>query len=286
MRHGSHRDVCAQLRAARVLLLDARLPLALARSHLFEAWRGAFGDDARASAESSAEADPAQALVVEWIFEEREGAELPDRHAVLQHVEMIRAAASRGDSAEEKTAMMGRWLVLLTLLALIGSGLWGVLRPPSNPWRVRWFAEKDFSGRTKVENVRHVEFDWGRDGPVPGFPKDHWAARFDTCLVLRDATKVRFKLTSDDGSRLFANGEKIVDNWGGHPTRTREGVVSLEEGMHYLQIDYFESRYGANLELQIAFDDDEYVRISPQILRNPADPSCRPLVAPVLAEED
>ncbi len=50
-----------------------------------------------------------------------------------------------------------------------------------------------------------------------------------------------FGLSSDDGSRLWIDGELVVDNWGLHGAGWRDARVNLEPGWHQLRIDYIDN---------------------------------------------
>ena len=71
-------------------------------------------------------------------------------------------------------------------------------------------------------------------------------------------------LVSDNGSRLFIDGEERIDNWAPRrPTvtpRSRIGVagatVPLEAGVHHLRVEYFEDRDAAQLHLTASFDEE------------------------------
>ena len=52
---------------------------------------------------------------------------------------------------------------------------------------------------------------------------------------------------SDDGSAVYVDGRRVVDNWGRHPARTRQGTVFLEEGLHALTIRYDDRGGGARI---------------------------------------
>ena len=58
-----------------------------------------------------------------------------------------------------------------------------------------------------------------------------------------------FYLTSDDGSRLFVDGEAIIDNDGLHGMEEVSGSVVLEPGVYPLVADMFEKYGGSGLEL-------------------------------------
>jgi len=58
-----------------------------------------------------------------------------------------------------------------------------------------------------------------------------------------------FTTSSDDGSQLFIDGKKVVDNDGLHPEVTREGKVTLKAGKHRLEVRFFENTGGEVLKV-------------------------------------
>jgi len=52
---------------------------------------------------------------------------------------------------------------------------------------------------------------------------------------------------SDDGSVLYINGNKIVDNDGSHAAITATGRVALKSGYHTYKLLYFEDYEGEYL---------------------------------------
>ena len=61
----------------------------------------------------------------------------------------------------------------------------------------------------------------------------------------------RFYTTSDDGSRLFIDGKKIVENDGVHGFITASGQVGLQKGLHKLRVMYFEAKFGEDLRVEM-----------------------------------
>lgn len=62
-----------------------------------------------------------------------------------------------------------------------------------------------------------------------------------------------FKLGSDDGSRLYIDSMLVVDNDGYHPYRVREGKIFLQQGIHHINIQYFQGpRTQIALQLMVA----------------------------------
>lgn len=58
----------------------------------------------------------------------------------------------------------------------------------------------------------------------------------------------QFNLASDDGSRLFVDGKRIVDDDGIHPTSSiKSGKVNLQSGPHEIRVEYFQATGEAEL---------------------------------------
>lgn len=79
--------------------------------------------------------------------------------------------------------------------------------------------------------------------------EDQFGIRFKAKIKIDTSGEYRFYTNSDDGSKLYVNGELIVDNDGGHGTIERMGTVGLESGMHDLIVDYHNQAGGAWLEV-------------------------------------
>jgi flagellin-like protein len=61
-----------------------------------------------------------------------------------------------------------------------------------------------------------------------------------------------FYTTSDDGSELYINGSRVVDNRGRHADRERSGTVRLDAGYHEITVTHFE--HHGQETLSIAWD--------------------------------
>lgn len=78
---------------------------------------------------------------------------------------------------------------------------------------------------------------------------DHFAYEFRTLIDIPVRGIYRFYTYSDDGSVLLVDGQKVVDNDGGHSARRAAGKVALEAGLHELRLLYFEDYMGQTLEV-------------------------------------
>ncbi|MEM6641212.1 MAG: PA14 domain-containing protein, partial [Pseudomonadota bacterium] len=72
---------------------------------------------------------------------------------------------------------------------------------------------------------------------------------FTNTLTVPSATSYTFRTRSDDGSRLYIDGQLVVDNDGLHGARTRSGAITLTPGNHALRVEFFEKFGGQVLEV-------------------------------------
>ncbi len=167
--------------------------------------------------------------------------------------------------------------VAAVMVAMAIGGAVSLVRGPQGPWRGEYYEGKEFEGEATIRYARKLEFEWDKAAPFRGMPKDKWSVVYTTCLEVDEEAEYRFRMTSDDGSRLYIDGERIIDNWGAHSPRTRSGKYVLEPGTYELEVEYFESSHGAELKLVVAIGEDgEHETISPKTLRQPSDDEDNP----------
>ncbi len=79
--------------------------------------------------------------------------------------------------------------------------------------------------------------------------KDRLAVRWSGFVRVAKDCRVRFYTESDDGSRLFIDGKRVVDNGGLHGMEEREGELDLKAGDHEFVVEYFENGLGAGCKV-------------------------------------
>lgn len=94
-------------------------------------------------------------------------------------------------------------------------------------------------------------------GTVPNFTlaprtqEDYFNFEFTGYLYINSGGNYSFQTISDDGSRLWINGQLLVENDGTHGNRTRTSPeVSLSSGAQEIQVRYFEYTGGQSLTVQ------------------------------------
>ena len=76
------------------------------------------------------------------------------------------------------------------------------------------------------------------------------AMRWDGHIQVQETGGYRFSTASNDGSILWVDGEKVVDNDGNHGREEKSGMIQLEKGWHRFQLFYFNSSGNGSLEVQ------------------------------------
>ncbi len=96
----------------------------------------------------------------------------------------------------------------------------------------------------------NVDFIWGTQSPTAGVPATNWSAKWTGTLTPPTTGTYTFSLTSDDGSRLFVNGQQVISNWADQPPTTKTGTISLTAGQAVsIEVDYFQDGGGSQLNL-------------------------------------
>jgi hypothetical protein len=160
---------------------------------------------------------------------------------------VARLAARRAKrSARGARRALGCASVAVVALVLAGASVGFALYRPR--WRAAYFANEALSGEPSlVARVPEADNYWGRGGPGIEMPKDHFSARFETCLVLDRPGSIVFTVGSDDGSRLFVDDRNVIDAWDPQPYTERSQSVPLDAGAHALRLEYFEREGQARL---------------------------------------
>lgn len=76
--------------------------------------------------------------------------------------------------------------------------------------------------------------------PFEGGPSDHFAIRAESKFELDAAGTYTFYLNSDDGAKLYIDGNLVVNNDGEHNLTTKSASVSLGVGEHTIELRYFD----------------------------------------------
>ncbi|MGD9406332.1 MAG: PA14 domain-containing protein [Anaerolineae bacterium] len=109
-------------------------------------------------------------------------------------------------------------------------------------WQATYFDDtRGYAAAPVVERQdARIDFDWGYGAPAAGMSANHFSVRWQ-CTRHFEAGTYRFTTTSDDGLRLYVDGQPVVDAWFDHPARTFTSEIALAEGTHEVVVTYYEN---------------------------------------------
>jgi len=120
----------------------------------------------------------------------------------------------------------------------------------------------------KREDV-FAHFNWSSESQKPY--NSPFTIEWDGLLKIKHQGRYTFFLSSDDGSKLFINGEQIINNWGAHAVRKKEQTVFLKPGFYHIYVKYFDQGGGAVMSLKWRDTEGRKTSIPPDQLYHATD---------------
>jgi len=86
-----------------------------------------------------------------------------------------------------------------------------------------------------------IDFTWGLAEPDPAVGADNFSVRWTGEIEAAFTEAYTFYTNSDDGVRLWINGQQLVDNWTDHTNTENSGRINLVAGQVYtLRMEYYD----------------------------------------------
>ena len=120
---------------------------------------------------------------------------------------------------------------------------WSLASGPGSLNNVNWASTPTMMGTTIHVNMPNQ----GSQRRWTGGPPNRWALRFTGRITAPTAGLYTFATASDDGSDLWINGVRVVNNDGDHAWTTRSGTVTLAAGEHTFVARVYENAGGSGL---------------------------------------
>lgn len=116
--------------------------------------------------------------------------------------------------------------------------------------RAEYFDGPDFTG-TRVERVDGtVDFRWSTGAPMPSMGADTFSVRWTGSVVPQYSETYTLSTQSNDGVRLWLDGQLLIDHWTRHDTTEDSATVALQAGRAYaLRMEFFEQSGTATARL-------------------------------------
>ncbi len=116
-------------------------------------------------------------------------------------------------------------------------------------WRGEYYANAALAGGPAlVRNDLSIDYNWGAGSPDPRLPADQFSVRWMRQVGFEQG-QYRIVVSSDDGVRLWVDGQLVMDEW--HDGTLTDYSVNLDmsQGKHFLQLEYYENSGGAMVRL-------------------------------------
>ncbi len=124
-----------------------------------------------------------------------------------------------------------------------------------------WFdgivSAKYYNNKTMSGNISYatkadkIDFNWGNGSPAHSVTKDNFSAVFEGKITPTDDCYIG--VVSDDGAKVYINGELYVDNWKASWLESKVATSDakmLKAGTTYdLKVEYYEAQNGAACKL-------------------------------------
>ena len=117
-------------------------------------------------------------------------------------------------------------------------------------WLVSYWNNQALIGEPVVTGEDdEINYSWGESAPTSGVDADDFSARWTRRVDFEEGT-YRFLATSDDGVRVFLDGNLIINEWNRQSARTFTVDRELAAGEHTLRVEYFEDYGDARVEFR------------------------------------
>ncbi len=100
---------------------------------------------------------------------------------------------------------------------------------------------------TRFDDV--IDFNWGGGSPDPSIPNDDYQVRWTGTIFAESEGEFDFRTHTDDGLRLYIDGELVIDHWLDMGPTSKYGSRVLTQGLHECVMEYYENGGGAVAQL-------------------------------------
>jgi PA14 domain/FG-GAP-like repeat len=88
-----------------------------------------------------------------------------------------------------------------------------------------------------------ITFNWGVGSPGGSLNADEFSVRWTGKIQPKYSETYTFYTASDDGIRLWVNGQQLINNWTPHGVTQDSAIITLVAGQKYdIKLDYYEDK--------------------------------------------
>jgi len=140
------------------------------------------------------------------------------------------------------------------------------------PFSAQYFDNLNLSGAPKLTRLDpEINFTWDAGSPDPIIPNENFSVRWTKEQHFAFG-RYKFTTSTDDGVRLYVDGNLVINQWHDQGTIDYTATVDLTEGNHEITMEYFEHNGGAVAKLKWELTPDQPVMPTPTITPAPTVP--------------
>ncbi|HLB24271.1 MAG TPA: PQQ-dependent sugar dehydrogenase [Dehalococcoidia bacterium] len=124
-------------------------------------------------------------------------------------------------------------------------------------WTGQYYNNKNLTGSPVFTRTKEPDpaFYWGDGSPDPAIDPDTFSARWTQTMNFNEGV-YEFTTRSDDGARVYVDGQLILDYWIDQPGVEHTANMQLTSGPHTVVVEYYENDGGAEMYFTYAFRPD------------------------------
>jgi len=153
--------------------------------------------------------------------------------------------------------------------------------PPGNGTGLlgEYFDNMDFTALKFSRTDASVNFNWGTSSPASSMGADSFSIRWSGEVLAQFSQTYTFYANTDDGVRLWVNGQLIIDKWIDQAATEWSGSIALTAGQRYkLKMEFYEN--GGYASAKLAWSSASTPKaIIPASQLFPAQPNRAPIVS-------
>jgi hypothetical protein len=116
--------------------------------------------------------------------------------------------------------------------------------------RGRYYDNTNFTSQfiNRVDGT--VNFNWGSGSPGSGMGTNTFSIRWNGEVQPQFSETYTFYTRTDDGARLWVNGQQLINKWVDQGATEWSGTISLTANQRYsIQMEYYENGGSASAQL-------------------------------------
>jgi prepilin-type N-terminal cleavage/methylation domain-containing protein len=118
-------------------------------------------------------------------------------------------------------------------------------------WKGEYYSNATLAGTPVLcrDDANPINFDWGSGAPDPSMGVDNFSVRWTRTQTFA-AGYYTFTMGSDDGSRLYIDGTRVIDSWVDRGYTTSPAYSAfVADGSHTIVMEYYENGGSARATL-------------------------------------